>query len=421
MSEKTWSNDTISMNDKQVRVLTLNCWGLKLVSKLRPLRLEAISAQLAQDGDSYDIVCLQEVWVESDFDQIKKACVDHFPYTKYYYSGIIAGPGLAVLSRWPIESAYVHRFGLNGRPSAFFRGDWYVGKSVASATIIHPSNHRIEILNAHMHAPYGPGDANYTCHRTSQAWEMARIAKRSMDAGNLTIVTGDLNSRPSSLTHQLFENMALLQDAWESRHGEFSGDLSEMTPEQQIEEAGVTCNSRLNSWRASRPLSDACRLDYIFFDPSRATVREARVAFTDKIEGGCSVSDHFGVSAVFELTPQDKSRHRKVSSATLTTMFDEFLALVTTYKGTSITQARVRNWHFMASILVVIGLLVSVWWAAADNRAYVGFIYILAAVAIAVTGVVDGLIGYLFGNTEMRALLELESELELAKRMLAKE
>lgn len=368
-------------------------------------------------------MCLQEVWVESDFELIKKAAAEHFSYSKYYYSGIIAGPGLAVLSRWPLEAAYVHRFGLNGRPSAFFRGDWYVGKSVASATIVHPSGQRIEILNAHMHAPYGPGDANYTCHRTSQAWEMARIAKRSMDAGNLTIVTGDLNSRPSSLTHQLFENIALLQDAWESRHGEFSGDLSEMTPEQQIEEAGVTCNSRLNSWRATRPLSDACRLDYIFFDSSRATVLEARVCFTELCEhaGGVSVSDHFGVAAVFELTGRDTSRHRKVPSATLDTMYGEFLALVQTYKVTSITQARVRNWHFVGSILVVIGLLVSVWWAAADNRAYVGFIYILAAVVIAVTGVVDGLIGYLFGNTEMRALLELESELELARRVLPKQ
>ncbi len=57
-----------------------------------------------------------------------------FPHGKFYHSGIFGG-GLAILSKWPIEESSMVRYSLNGRPTAFFRGDWYVGKGVACARI----------------------------------------------------------------------------------------------------------------------------------------------------------------------------------------------------------------------------------------------------------------------------------------------
>jgi hypothetical protein len=42
------------------------------------------------------------------------------------------------------------RYPLNGRPTAFWRGDWYVGKGVASALIRHPSGQLIEVFNTHV-------------------------------------------------------------------------------------------------------------------------------------------------------------------------------------------------------------------------------------------------------------------------------
>ena len=389
---------------------------MKFVSKHREERLTVIAERLAAYGEQYDIVALQEIWVESDFEKIKELTAQQFRYRKYFYSGILAGPGLLILSKWPIESASLFRFPLNGRPSAFFRGDWYVGKSAASCVIRHPVR-KIEIINTHMHAPYGPGDAAYTCHRTAQAWELTRQAKRASDCGHLVVVVGDMNSVPGSLTHRLFDLVAQLSDSWQDCHGEFKGDIGSLTPEDQIIQAGTTCDSQLNTWRAQRKIDEACRLDYIFYDSSYARVQDARVSFIDPIPGIGSVSDHF--AAETDLIIADEVEPKKpASSEDLRLLYTDMLELIDDYKSTSIMQAKIRNYHFIASVLVLIALLISVFWGAAHNRAWVGFLFMLVAIVVAVTGLLDGLMGFLFGRCEMRGLREFESEVELARHVL---
>ena len=55
-------------------MLTLNCWGLKYVSKLRKERFRAIAEYLAQyPGSSYDVIFLQVVnnnALDHKFDKI---------------------------------------------------------------------------------------------------------------------------------------------------------------------------------------------------------------------------------------------------------------------------------------------------------------------------------------------------------------
>lgn len=386
------------------------------MSKFREERLAIIAERLAAYSEQYDIIALQEVWVESDFERIKELTSSQFRYRKYFYSGILAGPGLLVLSKWPIESASVLRFSLNGRPSAFFRGDWYVGKSAASCVIRHPVRN-IEIINTHMHAPYGPGDAAYTCHRTAQAWELARMAKRASDCGHLVVVVGDMNSRPESLTHRLFNLVAQLSDSWQDCHGEYKGDIGSLAPEDQILLAGTTCDSQLNTWRASREIHEACRLDYIFYDRKFASVADARVSFTESVPNIGSLSDHFAAEADLLLTDQAVPKPA-ANSDDLRLLYTDILELIEEYKGTSIMQAKLRNWHFVASVVVLVALLIAVFWGAAHNRAWVGFLFMLLAIVVAVTGLLDGLMGFLFGRAEMRALREFESEIELAKYSL---
>lgn len=60
------------------------------------------------------------------------------------------GGGLVILSKWPIETSSMFRYPLNGRPTAFWRGDWYVGKGVACASIRHPSGKLVEVFNTHV-------------------------------------------------------------------------------------------------------------------------------------------------------------------------------------------------------------------------------------------------------------------------------
>jgi sphingomyelin phosphodiesterase 2 len=117
------------------------------VSKHRAVRLDAIANRIAQS--TYDIVALQEIWVYSDFENLARKTYHILPYAKFYYSGVLGG-GLAILSKWPLESTTMWRYPLNGRPTAFWRGDWYVGKGVASALIRHPSGQLIEVFNTHV-------------------------------------------------------------------------------------------------------------------------------------------------------------------------------------------------------------------------------------------------------------------------------
>lgn len=80
-------------NPPTLSVLTLNVWGLKFISKDRTPRIAAIAEYLAthadptaQAGTGFDIVCLQECWVQKDFDTIKTACKDVFPYSRYFHT-----------------------------------------------------------------------------------------------------------------------------------------------------------------------------------------------------------------------------------------------------------------------------------------------------------------------------------------------
>lgn len=426
--------------DPNVRILTLNCWGLKFVSSKRSARIEAIAKRLYESADKYDVIALQEVWVEEDYNILRDSVKHYLRFAKRWYSGIITGPGLVVFSRWPIESTWIYRFPLNGRPSAFWRGDWYVGKAAGSCVIKHPSGRKLEIINAHLHAPYAPsGDANYACHRASQAWDMTGIVWRAILSGHVVFVTGDLNARPQSVSLRLFEQH--LSDAWMVSRAnldhvddvpEYTTDqLAKLTPQEQIEKAGVTSNSQLNTWRKNYSLDRAKRLDYIFYDSAEAEVQSAKVTFTEAIPGVGSVSDHFAFTATFKilntgfgntlgvLSPMGRRRRKTVSGGeTLRNLQNELLQLIHDYRPVAAKQVRWRLCHFYVSMLYCVGVLVSVWWGAAQNRAYVGFIFILTSLLVAISGVLDGLLGYLFGNNEHRALIEFEEQVRLSQEHL---
>lgn len=115
-----------------IKIIAYNCWGIKWISKHRHARFMEIGKSLAAANP--DIVGLQECFSQADFDAIRANTRQILPYAKRYFSGAF-GCGLAILSRWPIEESSMIQFPLNGRPTAFYRGDWYVGKGIAHARI----------------------------------------------------------------------------------------------------------------------------------------------------------------------------------------------------------------------------------------------------------------------------------------------
>ena len=326
-----------------IHVLTLNCWGLKYLSKYRSARLSEIGNRLAGYSPPLDIVGLQECWTYTDYVHIRDGTKHILPYAKFYHSGIFGG-GLAIFSRWPIEDSSMFRYPLNGRPTAFFRGDWFVGKGVACARIRLPAGRAIEVFNTHLHAPYErePSDS-YICHRTAQAWEIAKLMRAALDRGSLVLGLGDFNMVPLSFAHVLVESQGKVKDVWrvlkpgssvgastgaaEKERRKKMGEKECPTVQESLEDHGHTCDSALNTWRwnkshrknlakgrdrkieAGELDSRAKRLDYIFFGglESGWKIQQVRVSMTERHPKLlCSLSDHFAVEAM--LVPSERPR-----------------------------------------------------------------------------------------------------------------
>jgi endonuclease/exonuclease/phosphatase family metal-dependent hydrolase len=53
------------------------------VAKSRAFRLKSIAETFAKQD--YDIIALQEVWVQADFELIRASVQHTLPYSKYFY------------------------------------------------------------------------------------------------------------------------------------------------------------------------------------------------------------------------------------------------------------------------------------------------------------------------------------------------
>ncbi|TFY68591.1 hypothetical protein EVJ58_g927 [Rhodofomes roseus] len=306
------------MTENRIRVLTLNCWGLKYVSKFRSERMSAIAHALA--SSNYDVITLQEVWVFGDYEIIRTAVSNRLPYSKFFYSGAL-GAGLAVLSRFPIIGATINPYSLNGSPIEVVQGDWFVGKAAASVLVAHPVLGQLQVFNTHLFAPGGDsGPLHLQAHRLVNAWELAKLARQAAEVGRYVIAAGDFNSSPASLPMNLIQDHASLRDAWVESHPNSPAVPNGIpSPLDAVRIFGITADSPLNSFSAGKRLEAMARkfqgkrLDYIFFrQPSSppASVKtpilkvlDTRVVFTERIPGSdFSYSDHFGLEATFEIS-----------------------------------------------------------------------------------------------------------------------
>ena len=242
----------------EINIVTLNVWGLLHIAKLRRERLIEIGRQLAIADPQPHIVALQECFVEEDYEAIRRETRFILPYGKFYFGGPL-GTGLAILSRWPIEESTLFRYPLNGRPTAFFRGDWYVGKGVAIARIRYGPGpkHVCEVFNTHTHSPY---DNSYDCHRVAQAWEISKLLRGAAERGHLVIALGDFNMIPLSLMHRIITAHAPVRDLWRVLHPDSSVGAAHHeaekarrrpipTAEFNILENGAASDGSYNTWR----------------------------------------------------------------------------------------------------------------------------------------------------------------------------
>lgn len=456
-SSSSSSSNAFLALPSSIRVVSLNCWGLKFISKYRHERLTEIGRQLATASPTPEIVGLQECWTQQDYNAIRDLTRHILPHGKFYWSGIFGG-GLAILSKWPIEESSMYRYPLNGRPAAFFRGDWYVGKGVASARIRLGSGLKdvVEVFCTHLHAPYErePNDS-YICHRTAQAWEIAKLMRHAAERGHMVIGLGDFNMVPMSLAHQLIEAHSPVKDVWRivkpdsalgSAENEAEKARGRAVPSAMecLDEHGTTCDSKFNTWRWSeqlrkdlhqgKPVPDvdhdapdpkAKRLDYVFFsDNASHTGQEWRI---EELQVGmrmrhptlkCSLSDHFSIETTLvrqrsqqTLSTNNNNNNNKMVRHLPHDTYELIQAMIAQYDVRERKQRKWRIAHFFASFTISIGCLIAVWWS---PRNFVAFLLMLLSSLGLSAGVVDGLMGFLFVGSELRALREFKYEIDTA-------
>eukprot|EP00094_Tigriopus_californicus_P008160 TCALIF_07856-PA protein Name:"Similar to CG12034 Putative neutral sphingomyelinase (Drosophila melanogaster)" AED:0.16 eAED:0.16 QI:19/0.5/0/1/1/0.66/3/0/254 len=137
--------------------MTLNCWAIGYVPVLkspdRGIRIEAIAQHLKTCGDQYDVVCLQELWLQSDRTKIVERSIETFPHSKEFQGGLI-GTGLLLLSKYPLQDPSYKLFSMNGYLHQIWYGDSWCGSGIGTAWIELPNGFKVLICTSHFHAEY---------------------------------------------------------------------------------------------------------------------------------------------------------------------------------------------------------------------------------------------------------------------------
>ncbi|KAJ7040347.1 inositol phosphophingolipids phospholipase C [Mycena alexandri] len=437
-----------------IHVLSLNCWGLKYVAKNRTERINAIAAELAKL--EHDIIALQEIWVFSDYEHVRDSVVKRLPYSKFFYSGAL-GSGLALLSRFPIIATSVHPYSLNGEPIDVGGGDWFVGKAAVSIVISHPVLGQVQVFNTHLYAKGGEDGPEYNrAHRLVNAWEFSKLARQAAELGRYVIAAGDFNSIPSTLPMALIREYADLSDSWAVAHPT-DPTISSPSAMDAITQFGVTADSPLNSYSAGKPIGPYARkflgkrLDYILYrQPIRPLTRpedplpvlkctDCNVLLTEKVPGRpFSFSDHFALEATLEIRTGDQvpveladphnvwsnssagaggamspgsAPASELSADSLSTTMQ---ALAACYRF-SRQRARKELTIFALCLVVLVALIVGSPWL---PHAWINPIFILFTVFIAWLATTMFYEGFLYGNWECNALMNVIEELEIYKNNL---
>ncbi|KAI8885180.1 DNase I-like protein [Backusella circina FSU 941] len=384
-------------------VLSLNCWGLFFVSKQRAFRLNAIGHALLTQ--TVDIVALQEVWMRTDYEQLKTILSEKLPYSCYFQSGTL-GSGLALFSKFPIRSSTYLAFTLAGRPLKVLEGDYYVGKGCGSVCIEHPTLGAMDVYTTHLQACYG-GKDEYEAQRITECWQIVNQVRSSIAQKRHVILAGDFNSIPSSLCYKLLTTTSVT-DSWHACHQHEMEENKSLFEQNQlslskcIECFGITCDSPLNTWTKhylkqqphQKEIGD--RLDYIF---STLVCKQSEVVLTGCIpETDMSFSDHFGVHSRFRLEEEAPIQKQDQQIP----LIKEMIQVLKRDHARAVTRTHRLLTLFGTCVLTVLALLVSVWFVPKVASALLA----LVVCALSVVATIALIVGFVFGKREERSLAQ---------------
>jgi len=303
------------------KVFTLNCWGLLAVSKNRKSRISAIAEVLAQNH--FDVVCLQEVWTDRDYNLIRERVSDVLPYSHYFYSGV-TGSGICILSKHFIEETFFHQWSVNGYIHKLHHGDWWGGKGVGLCRLrVYQETDPIyvNVYSTHLHAEYNRASDDYQAHRVLQAYDTAQFILLTSGSADLIVLAGDLNTEPGDLAYRVLLTVPGLIDSYMQ-----AGNLSQ--------EIYATNESHKNSYTPSSLVKDKTlgkRIDYIMYHPGsnvKVDLKSYDLPLPKRVpQKNYSYSDHEAVLVELSLKKNVKTTENFRDTAAKQTVLKESIAL----------------------------------------------------------------------------------------------
>lgn len=281
----------------EFKIVTLNCWGIPLVSKDIQPRMRSIAKHLVEAD--YDMVCLQEVWTVSDYNLIRDAVVSSYPFSHYFYSGVI-GSGVCVFSKYLLEDVFFHQWPLNGYIHKFQHGDWFAGKGIAMCRVL-VKGFSINVYTSHLLAEYNRMCDEYETHRMLQAFDTAQFIQLTSTAADFTVLAGDLNTEPGDLPHRLLMSMTGFTDAFNKA-------------DKDAQEPCYTNDGPDNTYTASALLNKKYpgkRIDYILYNSGSNTsvvMKKYCRPLPNRVPNCTySYSDHEAITATFKISRKEGS------------------------------------------------------------------------------------------------------------------
>ncbi|XP_064489856.1 sphingomyelin phosphodiesterase 2-like [Ornithodoros turicata] len=275
----------------EVKVFTLNCWGIPVISKHRHERMATIASYLAVSD--FDFVFLQELWSQEDFNTVHSKTSHNLPYAHYFHSGVL-GSGVCILSKSPIIDTGMLKYTLNGYAHKFYHGDWFGGKVVGLCKVIHRGL-SFNLYVTHLHAEYNRQWDVYLSHRISQSFELSQYVKLTSDMCDVAILAGDLNTEPLDPPYNIILHNTNLEDAFVAQ--DLGPDMFCM---------GATCGHPDNYYTSKAEKNDCPtgkRIDYVMFKVGKGVVANCKVCRnpTEKTPSGLPLSDHEAVEVTLKV------------------------------------------------------------------------------------------------------------------------
>lgn len=354
----------------ELKVLTLNCWAIPWFSANRRERIAAIATELA--SGSYDIVVLQEVWSEEDYNLIARKSASVLPYSHYFYSGVI-GAGICVLSKGPIVDVLFLRWPLNGYAHKIQHGDWFGGKGVGLCKIICNSGLKINVYVAHLHAEYDRKHDSYLSHRICQGFEFSQFVRTTGETSDVNIVAGDFNSEPGDIPYDILRYNSNLVDSY-------------LECDQKDEDSGSTNEHPRNSYTLKSTLAsnpEGKRIDYIMYNYNAGTLVKSLSCKTplDKCPNASfSYSDHEAVVATLHITKSSSAQPLQDNAGARITVLENVKDCLEKAQRKLIKD----RLFYIVTVALLLLLLICVEVMAADSPAYLSHT-LLAILRIALT------------------------------------